>query len=76
MALVNSHAAAALQYGIERDFAGRTEWVVLYDMGATSTEAALVKFSSFSVKEGGKPKTYRCCMLFWTAHILRDSSEI
>ena len=59
MALVNSHAAAALQYGIERDFAGRTEWVVLYDMGATSTEAALVKFSSFSVREGGKPKTYR-----------------
>lgn len=59
MALINSHAAAALQYGIERDFTGRTEWVALYDMGATSTEAALVKFSSFSVKEGGKAKTYR-----------------
>lgn len=59
LALVNSHAAAALQYGIERDFTNKTEWVVLYDMGATSTEAALVKYSSFSVKEFGKPKTFR-----------------
>ena len=62
MALVNSHAAAALQYGIERDFTGKTEWVLLYDMGATSTEVALVKYSSFTVKEAGKPKTYR-----WTS---------
>lgn len=59
LALVNSHAAAALQYGIERDFTNKTEWVVLYDMGATSTEAALVKYSSFSIKEFGKPKTFR-----------------
>ncbi len=59
LALINSHAAAALQYGIERDFTNKTEWVILYDMGATSTEAALVKFSSFVVKEFGKPKTYR-----------------
>ncbi|CAL8469535.1 g9076 [Coccomyxa elongata] len=58
LALVNSHAAAALQYGIERDFTNKTEWVVLYDMGATSTEAALVKYSSFSIKEFGKPKTF------------------
>ena len=39
--------------------AAHLEWVILYDMGATSTEAALVKFSSFVVKEFGKPKTYR-----------------
>lgn len=59
LALINSHAAAALQYGIERDFTNRSEWVVLYDMGAASTEAALVRYSSFSVKEYGKAKTYR-----------------
>jgi hypoxia up-regulated 1 len=59
LALVNSHAAAALQYGIERDFANRTAWVLLYDMGAASTEAALVRFSSFALKEYGKTKTYR-----------------
>lgn len=58
MALINSHAAAALQYGIERDFANRSELIVLYDMGATSTECALVEYSSFSVKEAGKLKTY------------------
>ncbi|CAL5229767.1 g13152 [Coccomyxa viridis] len=58
LALINSHAAAALQYGIERDFSNKTEWVILYDMGATSTEAALVKYSSFVVKEFGKPKTF------------------
>lgn len=63
LALINSHAAAALQYGIDRDFTDKTEWVVLYDMGATSTEASLVKYSSFSVKEAGKPKTYRCVLL-------------
>ena len=59
LALINSHAAAALQYGIERDFTNRSEWVALYDMGAASTEAALVRYSSFSVKEYGKAKTYR-----------------
>ena len=58
LALVNTHAAAALQYGIERDFANKTELVVFYDMGATSTECALVEFSSFRLKEGGSMKTY------------------
>lgn len=60
LALVNSHAAAALQYGIERDFTNKSEQVILYDMGATSTECALVEFSSFRVKEGGSWKTYGC----------------
>ena len=41
--LINSHTAAALQYGIERDFANRTEHIVLYDMGSGSTEVALIK---------------------------------
>lgn len=58
MALVNTHAAAALQYGIERDFKDKSSLVVFYDMGATSTVTALVKFSSFSIKEGGSTKTY------------------
>lgn len=47
LTLVNSHAAAALQYGIERDFTNKTEHIVFYDVGAKSAEAALVKFSSF-----------------------------
>lgn len=59
MGLINSHAAAALQYGIERDFTNRTDWVVLYDQGASDTVVALVRYSSFTIKEYGKPKTYR-----------------
>ena len=43
LALVNSHAAAALQWGLDRDFENRTETVVLVDVGAGSTEAALVR---------------------------------
>jgi hypoxia up-regulated 1 len=52
LTLVNSHAAAALQYGIERDFGGKHELVIFYDLGAKSAEAALVEFSSFD--DGGK----------------------
>ena len=43
LALVNSHAAAALQYGLDRDFENRTELVAFVDVGAGSTEAALVR---------------------------------
>ncbi len=48
MGLIHSHAAAALQYGIERDFTNRTELVAFVDVGATSVEASLVKFSDFT----------------------------
>ena len=48
MGLVHSHAAAALQYGIERDFTNRTETVVLYDLGAASLQAALVSYSAYT----------------------------
>eukprot|EP00898_Chlorokybus_atmophyticus_P000372 jgi/Chlat1/1335/Chrsp118S01754 len=58
MALIGEHAAAALQYGIDRDFSNSTQHVVFYDMGASSTYAALVRFSAYTVKEYGKNKTY------------------
>eukprot|EP00889_Picochlorum_renovo_P008483 jgi/Picre1/35513/NNA_002974.t1 len=54
LTLVNSHAAAALQYGIERDFTNKTEQVIFYDLGAKSAEVALVEFSSFVDKTNGK----------------------
>lgn len=43
MGIINSHTAAALQYGIERDFSEKTQNVVLYDMGSGSTEVALIR---------------------------------
>eukprot|EP00198_Chlamydomonas_reinhardtii_P001208 XP_001690543.1 ER-located HSP110/SSE-like protein [Chlamydomonas reinhardtii] len=58
MGLINAHTAAALQYGIERDFANRSQTILLYDMGSGTTEVALVKFSVYTVKEAGKPKVY------------------
>ncbi|EFJ52505.1 heat shock protein Hsp70G [Volvox carteri f. nagariensis] len=58
MGLINTHTSAALQYGIERDFANRSQTVILYDMGSGTTEVALVKYSTYTVKEAGKPRTY------------------
>lgn len=54
LALLNTHAAAAVQYGIERDFRNKSENVVLYDMGSGSVEVALVRYSSYGAKEAGK----------------------
>ena len=56
LSLVHTHSAAALNYGIERDFKNGTESVIFFDMGATSTEAALVEFSSYKKKSYGKSK--------------------
>ncbi|KAL3157632.1 hypothetical protein ABBQ32_012079 [Trebouxia sp. C0010 RCD-2024] len=58
LSLVNNHAAAALQHGITRNFVNKTEHVIFYDMGASSVEAALIKYSSFDVKEFGKVNSH------------------
>lgn len=49
-------AAAALQYGIERDFTNRTDHVILYDLGAASLQAALVTYSAYTGAKVGKGK--------------------
>lgn len=54
LALINEHAGAALQYGIDKDFSNGSRNVVFYDMGASSTYAALVYFSAYNAKELGK----------------------
>ncbi|XP_065026045.1 heat shock 70 kDa protein 17-like [Musa acuminata AAA Group] len=54
LSLINEHAGAALQYGIDKDFANESRHVILYDMGSTSTYAALVYFSAYNTKEFGK----------------------
>ena len=48
LALVNTHSAAAIQYGYDRDFQAGEQTVLLLDVGASSTEAALVRFSTFN----------------------------
>ncbi|KAJ0565830.1 putative Heat shock protein 70 family [Helianthus annuus] len=54
LALVNEHSGAALQYGIDKDFSNGSRYVVFYDMGSSSTYAALVYFSAYNTKEYGK----------------------
>lgn len=54
LALLNEHSGAALQYGIDKDFSNGSRHVIFYDMGAGSTYAALVYFSTYNTKEFGK----------------------
>ncbi|RWW57882.1 hypothetical protein BHE74_00035296 [Ensete ventricosum] len=54
LSLINEHAGAALQYGIDKDFANESRHVIFYDMGSTSAYAALVYFSAYNTKEFGK----------------------
>ncbi|ERN07661.1 heat shock 70 kDa protein 17 [Amborella trichopoda] len=54
LSLINEHSGAALQYGIDKDFSNGSRHVVFYDMGSSSTYAALVYFSAYNTKEFGK----------------------
>lgn len=45
LGLVNAHSAAALAYGIERDFVNKTQHVVFYDVGAHSTQVTANGFA-------------------------------
>ncbi|MBA0870578.1 hypothetical protein Goshw_014384 [Gossypium schwendimanii] len=54
ISLINEHSGAALQYGIDKDFSNGSRHVIFYDMGSSSTYAALVYFSAYNAKEFGK----------------------
>ncbi|XP_074558415.1 heat shock 70 kDa protein 17-like [Curcuma longa] len=54
LSLINEHAGAALQYGIDKDFSNDSRYVIFYDMGSSSTYAALVYFSAYNTKEFGR----------------------
>ncbi|CAN7081069.1 unnamed protein product [Brassica oleracea var. botrytis] len=54
LSLVHEHSGAALQYGIDKDFANGSRHVIFYDMGSSSTYAALVYYSAYNEKEFGK----------------------
>ncbi|XVE68482.1 hypothetical protein DITRI_Ditri09bG0071700 [Diplodiscus trichospermus] len=54
LSLINEHSGAALQYGIDKDFSNGSRHVIFYDMGSSSTYAALVYYSAYTAKEFGK----------------------
>ena len=58
LAEVSDISAAALQWGIDKEFTPEGTWTILYDMGATSVGAALVRYSTFEGKDAGKKKTH------------------
>ena len=54
ISLINEHSGAALQYGINKDFSNGSRHMIFYDMGSSSTYAAIVYYSAYSAKEFGK----------------------
>ncbi|CAA0825063.1 Heat shock 70 kDa protein 17 [Striga hermonthica] len=79
LALVNEHSGAALQYGIDKDFSNGSRHVVFYDMGASSTYAALVYFSAYNAKELGKSVSvnqFQVKDVKWDAELGGQSMEL
>jgi hypoxia up-regulated 1 len=58
LAEVSDLSCAALQWGIDKEFTPEGKWTIIYDMGATSVGAALVKYSSWEGKDAGKKKQH------------------
>ncbi|XP_044254414.1 hypoxia up-regulated protein 1 [Tribolium madens] len=58
--LINDYTAVALNYGIFRskDFNETAQYVMFYDMGATSTTATLVSYQTVKSKEKGLGETH------------------
>lgn len=58
--LINDYTAVALNYGIFRskDFNESAQYVLFYDMGASSTTATLVSYQTVKTKERGYVETH------------------
>ena len=58
LAEVSDLSCAALQWVIDKDFNQKGTWTIIYDLGATSAGAALVRYSTFEGKDAGKKKQH------------------
>jgi hypoxia up-regulated 1 len=48
LSLINENSAAALHYGVERNYEiNKTENLILYNMGSTSTKVSVVKYDAY-----------------------------
>lgn len=58
--LINDYTAVALNYGIFRTktFNETSQYVIFYDMGASSTTATLVSYQNVKIKERGYVETH------------------
>merc|ERR1719483_646959 len=49
LSLINENSAAALHYGVERNYdINKTDNLILYNMGSTSTKVSVVKYDAYS----------------------------
>lgn len=76
LGLIHSHAAAALQYGIERDFTNRTDHVILYDLGAASLQAALVTYSAYTGAKGASISQFDVRDVVWRENLGGEHLEL
>jgi len=52
LTLINENTAAAIQYGIDRDYSpDSTHRVIIYNMGAASTKVSLAEYSGYLTKD-------------------------
>jgi len=58
LSLVNENTAAAVQYGIDLNYqANMSEHVAIYNMGDSTTQVSVIKYSSYTKKRGLSNKT-------------------
>jgi hypoxia up-regulated 1 len=58
LSLIEENTAAALQYGISRIFPNETHTVLIYNMGASSTQVSVFEFTTYTAKKSGKNQTF------------------
>ena len=78
LSLIEENTAAALNFGMDRNFDEPTT-VLFYNMGASSVEVSIVTFSSTVVKEAGKNKTvsqFEVVGKAWDTHLGGFSFDI
>lgn len=76
LGLVNTHAAAALQFGIERDFTKKEQTVILYEMGSGSTQAALVKYSTYGKSKSSQTNQFEVLDVAWDHSLGSNSLDL
>ena len=57
LSLIEENTAAALQYGISRIF-NETHTMLVFNMGASSTQVSVFEYTSYTLKKGSKNQTF------------------
>lgn len=58
LSLIEENTAAALQYGIDRFFENETHTMLIFNMGASSTQVSVFEYDSYTLTKLGKNQSY------------------